>query len=361
MALEYEGYLMKSEGARRICEEVFKKVGMSPECAARVADCLLFADLRGVNTHGVSRVKSYVRCAQSGHYNAKAKPRVVRDLGGSIVIDADSAYGAYVGAMAMQMAIERAKTTGVALCAVNHSTHCGSLAYYTMMALEHNMIGFASTNSLPNVAPYGSRKAMMGTNPLCIAVPAKNRRPFVLDMATSVVARGNVINCAREGREIPLGWAIDIDGKPTTDPNRALAGASLPFGSYKGSGIAIALDILCGVLSGAGFGESVLSPETAEARGGANPNFGQVFCAVNIAFYQDVDAFKANMDEMIDGIKNCPKADGIEEIFIPGEPEFNKEEKIRKTGIPVAKGTFRELCEICRELDIPLNPEDYLL
>jgi LDH2 family malate/lactate/ureidoglycolate dehydrogenase len=335
MAVKFDSYTMSIEGHQKICRSVFKAAGMSEQCANEVADNLLFADLRGTNSHGITRLKLYTDNARSGYFNVKGEPEIISDRGATIHIDGHNGFGAHVSVFAMKKTIERAKELGIALCSVRHSTHFGAAAYYSMMALEHNCIGFALTNALPSVAHHASKRPQVGTNPLTIAFPAKRNRPYVLDMATSVVAGGNVINCAREGTPIPLGWACDKDGNPTTDPKAALSGYYLPLGGYKGSGIALAIDVLCGILSGGNYGLHITKADKMKEEEIKNgPGICHMFAAIDISFFCDPEEFKETMDRFIDELKEAPVAPGYDKIMVAGEPEFLNYEKYSKEGIP---------------------------
>jgi LDH2 family malate/lactate/ureidoglycolate dehydrogenase len=362
MAVEFDSYIISIEGHRKICNAVFSAAGMSEQCAREVSDNLLFADLRGTNSHGISRLKLYTDNAISGYWNVKGEPEVVADKGAAIQIDGHNGYGAHVSTYAMKKTIERAKETGIAICTVRNSTHFGAAAYYSMMALEHDCIGIASTNALPMVAHYASKIPMMGTNPLSITFPAERNYPFVLDMATSVVAGGNIVNCAREGKPIPLGWACDKDGNPTTDPNEAIKGFFLPFGSYKGSGIALAIDIICGILGRGCYGPHLR--KAGQLKGDdikKGPGISHMFAAIDISFFYDPGEFKKSMDTFIDEFKGAPAAPGYEKIMMPGEPEFLKYEKYSREGIPVAKENFRQICDICEYYGLDIDPHDYIV
>ena len=217
------------------------------------------------------------------------------------------------------------------------------------------MIGFSCTNGPPNMAPFGSREPILGTNPFSVAIPAGKHPPMILDVATSTVARGNILNAAKENRPIPDGWAMDKDGNPTNDPQLALQGSVLPFGGHKGSGIAIVIDAMCGILSGAAFGRHISkltgSPE------GKGADIGHFFMAIDIAALQDVDQFKVRMDQMIDELKGAEKSAGVSEILAPGELEVRKTRYNQENGIAVSGATLRELLALCSDLGV----EEHLL
>ena len=235
-----------------------------------------------------------------------------------------------------------------------------------MMALEENQIGLSFTNSLPFVAHYGSMKPCIGTNPLSITFPCGKYRPFVLDMATSVVARGNIINCAREGKDIPYGWACDETGHPTTNADAALKGYCLPLGAdrnYKGSGIALSIDILCGIINGGCAGLDVRPIFTlAEDELSKGPGIGHAFAAIDIDYFMDVEEFKARMDHYIEELKKAPLAPGFEEILMPGEPEFRQYDIHTARGsVEVALENLNEIKVITQKFCPEVNPEDYIL
>jgi LDH2 family malate/lactate/ureidoglycolate dehydrogenase len=366
MAVQFDSVRISLEGYRKICMSAFLALGMNDQCAAEVTDNLLFADLRGTNSHGMARMKQYTTQVGKGFILAKGEPEIVSERGGALVIDGHNGLGAHTSTFAMKKTIEKAKQGGMAFCTVRNSSHYGVAAYYSMMALKEGMIGLAFTNTLPFVAHYGSMKACTGTNPLSIAFPCAKNHDFVLDMATSVVARGNIVNCAREGKEIPLGWACDKNGYPTTDPNAALTGYCLPLGAdrnYKGSGICLAIDILCGLLSDGCSGLEV-RPVTSIApeRMHEGPGICHAFGAIDIGYFMDPDAFRARLDAYIDELKAAPLAPGFERIYMPGEPEALKyEANLAADSVEIAVENFHEVCEICAKLCPETDPKAFLV
>jgi len=362
MTMDCDHYRISSAGHQKICMTVLQKVGLSPQGAGEVSASLLFADLRGIDSHGISRLKLYTDNARTGYFNPSGEPEVVSDRGGAICIDGHNGFGAHIATFAMTKTIERARQIGIALCTVRHSTHFGAAGYYSMMALEHDCIGLALSNALPMVAPHASRRPQVGTNPLSVAFPTLRNRPYVLDMATSVAAGGKIVNHAREGKPIPLGWACDRDGNPTSDAREAMKGYYLPLGGYKGSGIALAIDMLCGVLSSGQYGLHIVkSSQLGPDRIQDGPGIGHLFAAIDIAFYRDPEAFKREIDAYIDEIKAAPTAPGFEEVLVAGEPEFILQEQIGKAGIPVARGSFQEICDVCAACGADIDPREYVI
>lgn len=342
------------DGVRHLCTEIFCAAGYPRQNAEFIAKSLVFADIRGVSSHGVARIKSYMERAQKENWNAD--PQITYNQKGAVcIIDGDDGFGSIVGTRAMEKAIEMAKEHGIGFCSVRRSAHYGMASYYPMLAAEAGMIGFSCTNGVSNLAHFGSREGMLGTNPFSMAVPMKGSAPMVLDVACSVTARGNISNCKREGKDIPLGWAIDAEGNPTTDPAKALVGAVLPFAGHKGSGIAIMIDVLCGILNHGVTSKHIREDKTC------GPNVGHTMIAIDIAAFEDPDEFDARMKAFAEELKSAKKAPGFQEIFMPGELEAQRSEYNIKNGIKMGRGAFTELCETCKEYGINEDPMQYII
>ena len=341
------------EGVEALCTKIFCAAGYPRQNAELIARSLVFADIRGVSSHGVARIKSYMERAKKEHWNAD--PHITFEGRGAVcIVDGDDGFGSIVGTRAMQKAVELAREHGVGLCAVRRSAHYGMASYYPMLAAQSGMIGFSCTNGVPNLAPFGAREGMLGTNPFSMAVPCLGADPVVLDVACSVTARGNIANAKREGRSIPSGWAIDREGSPTTDAAEALLGAVLPFGAHKGSGIAIMVDILCGILNG-----GVTSKHVREDPA-SGPNVGHTMLAIDISAFEPPAQFDARLKAYMQEIKSAARAPGVEEILLPGELEARKAVYNRAHGIRMGRGAFRELCQTCAEYGIPDDPAQYI-
>ncbi|HHY47399.1 MAG TPA: Ldh family oxidoreductase, partial [Firmicutes bacterium] len=265
---------------RRFSMEALAAVGAGDEEQSIVADSLLFADMRGITSHGVSKLPVYIKRVLAGSINPKAKPECVVSRGYVACIDGHNAFGQVAASVAMRHAIMLALSGGVGVVVVRNSNHFGAAGYFALMAASRNLIGVALSNANPTMAPWGGSRLLLGTNPIAIAVPTGDECPFVLDLACSTVSRGRIIEAARLGRPIPPGWALDKNGNPTTDPQEALRGQMAPLGGVKGSGLAEAVDILSGVLSGARFLSSVgpLYQDLDKPQG-----VGHFFAAVNVA------------------------------------------------------------------------------
>lgn len=332
----------------RFCLQLFEKVGV-PSAEAKVAvDNLIEADLRGVDTHGVTRIAIYIERLQSGAVKARPQMKILRETPVSALLDGDHGLGQVVSARAMEIAIQKARAGVVGLVGVRNSTHNGALAHFAMMAVKEDLIGIALTNTVPLMAPTGGNEAMIGNNPFAIAAPAGKEKPVVFDMACSIAARGKIILAAKKGEKIPLGWAIDKDGLPTEDAQAALEGLILPVGGHKGYGLALMVDVLSGVLTGANFGPGVGPLYNNPGVQG----IGHLLAAINIEAFMPLDEFKARMDRMIRDLKNCKKAKGTTEIFLPGEIEMGIEARRRREGIPLSRAVYDELCALGRRLGI---------
>jgi LDH2 family malate/lactate/ureidoglycolate dehydrogenase len=317
---------------------------------------LVASDLRGVDSHGVAHLNMfYARRIRLGIINLNPKPKIFSQTPVTATMDGDQGLGFVIGHHAMMEAIHRAEKTGAGFIAVRNSTHFAAAAGYAMMALEHDMIGIAMTNPTPEVVAPGSTKPAVGTNPLAVAVPAGKKPPFVLDMATSVVAAGKLRAAVREGISIPEGWAIDKEGKPLTDPTKRVRGEGglLPLGgtpklgSYKGFGLAVLVDILCSVLSGSSA--SILWKITPEAGGNLGNHF---FGALRIDSFLPLENFKKSMDEMIEAFEALPKLPGVKKIYAAGGYEAEIEKDRKANGIPLNAKVIEELQELAKELDI---------
>jgi LDH2 family malate/lactate/ureidoglycolate dehydrogenase len=330
----------KADWLREYCSAILEKLALSRDDGMTVADNLVEADLRGVDSHGVTRLAVYAERLEAGLVNPRPQIKIASKSPTAVLMDGDNGPGAVVGLKAMEEAIKRAKQYGIAWVGVNNSNHFGAASYYVMRAVEEKCIGLAITNAPPTMPPWGGKSPFFGTNPFAVAIPAGAERPIVLDMATSVTARGKIILAAKAGETIPLGMAIDSEGRPTTDPQAALAGAVLPFGGHKGYGISLLVDILTGLLTGATYAPNV---------GGLynNPNgiqnLGHGFAVISIDAFLPFPGFIDRMDHLIREVRNAPRAAGTERIYLPGEIEFELRDKNLAEGIALSPHTAREL------------------
>jgi len=331
-----------------------KKFGVPDEAAQITADMLVLTDLRGVDSHGVARLASiYINGLKEGRINPNPKPVISSQAPATVVIDGDRGLGFVIGHQAMTEAMRLAETEGIGFVSVRNSTHYGACASYVMMALEHDMIGISMTDAPLAVAPPGSNMPGIGTNPLAVAVPTGDKPPFILDMATSVVAAGKLEIARREGKSLPEGWAIDKEGNPLKDPEKRVRGEGglLPLGgepilrSYKGFGLAMVVEILCGMLAGMPATILKLAPEL---RGTA----GHFFGAIKVSSFSPLEDFKKSMDEMLEAIHKLPTLPGVEKIYTAGDYEAEIEKDRRANGIPLHPIVVSSLKEMAEEIGI---------
>jgi L-2-hydroxycarboxylate dehydrogenase (NAD+) len=335
----------------RFVAAAFEKLGVPPQDAAIAANVLVLADLRGVDTHGVIRFNPgswYVKWLRDGEMSPAPKIHIVSDAGSSALLDGDRGIGMVIGHRAMDLAIEKAKVSGVGMVGVCNSRHFGMSAYYAMQALAHDMIGIAMTNAGRQVVPTFGSEARFGTNPICFAAPAQKELPFVIDMATTTAAAGKLEVAARRGASIPLGWALDEKAQPTNDPRIAQKarlllplGGTREGGSHKGYGLAILVEILCGVLTG-----------TVTALNQNQDPRGHFFAAIKIDAFRPVNEFKSDMDRLINELKATPPIEGQERVYVAGEIEFETAKRRAETGIPLLGSVIKGLRDISQQLDI---------
>jgi LDH2 family malate/lactate/ureidoglycolate dehydrogenase len=323
---------VKGELLKEFTKEVFMRVGMTPEDAEIEANALIWANLRGVDSHGVLRIPWYVDNADKGIMNPRPDIRIVKETPATLLIDADRAFGPIVTVAAMNRAMEKAQKVGIGWVIIRNLTHQGALGFYSDMAAKKDMAGIVFVCSPPNMAPYGAKAPGVHNSPISISIPAKQHSPLRLDMATSVVAGGKMLLARDKGTSIPEGWALDKDGNPTTDPEKVTC--YLPFGGFKGSGLAMMFECLSSVMAGNPLLGPVLSgvetssqAQDGKAAEGVSQRYvgrgrqNSVVAAINISMFTDVESYKENIDTMIDGVKALPKVEGVKEIFVPGEPE----------------------------------------
>ena len=315
------------------------ELGLPETDAALAANSLVQADLWGHPSHGLMRLFWYGARLQSKAINATPNIKMCTDAGALSVIDGDAGMGQVVAQQAMQSATERAQTFGIGAVAVRNSGHFGTAMYFTRQVAMQGCIGFLSTNASPAMAPWGGREKRIGTNPWSWAAPAGKFPPMMLDIANTAVARGKLHVAKAKGEAIPECWAMDADGNITTDAAAGIAGTILPMAGHKGYGMATMVDVLSGILAGGSFGKSITGPYVEEGISGA----GHLVIAIDIAACRPLSDFIADMEALISELKSTPRADGVPEIFYPGEPEARSETEKRATGIPLAQATLREL------------------
>lgn len=340
------------------------KLGVPLEDARVTAEVLVSADLRGIDSHGVARTRRYVQGLRDGVMVARPEIRVVHETGVTALLDGGAGLGQVVGVRAMRLAMDKAAAVGAGFVAVRNSNHYGIAGYYSMMALDKDLIGISMTNAAPLVVPTFGRDSILGTNPLSVAVPAGSERPFVLDMATGVVTRGKLEEYERHEEPLLPGWATDSRGLPTSDASEVLrnlvarrgggilplGGAGEELGGHKGYGLALLVDILCGVLSGAGYTASVYSKD--ESGRPLPANIGHFFGALKVDGFRPLSEFRDSMDDIVRVLRSSAKAEGQDRIFIHGEKEWEMTDERMAVGILLHPKVIADLRALGAELDV---------
>ena len=348
----------RAETLKLFGKEGMIRAGLDPEDADVFIDGLILADLRGVSSHGITRLSTYSKRVASGVIAPKARVTALQEKDSTLLLDAGNGMGIPAAEQAMEWCIRKAAEHGCCFAAVRGGNHFGIGAHFSMMAAEKGMIGFAVSNSEAAVVPTGGSRPMLGTNPLSVAIPAGRYAPVVLDMATSVVARGKVVLAQKNGESIPEDWGVDRDGVPTTDPAKILDGGSmLPFGGPKGYAISLIIDILCSCVAGAlncrttpHFWDDFEHPQ----------NIGFFLGAIDIGGFLDLDTFKGRIDQMLDEFKACPTKPGVPEVLLPGEIEQRNYERRIKEGIPLTEAVVADLKRTGESFGVSF-PEDAVI
>jgi LDH2 family malate/lactate/ureidoglycolate dehydrogenase len=359
--------VVQAEPLTIFCQRAFQAIGVSPGDAALTAEVLVTANLRGTDSHGVARLRRYVDGLRQGVMRAHPEVRSLHETPLTALLEGDGGLGQPIGVRAMRLAIAKAEAQGAGFVAVRNSNHYGIAGYYAMMALEHDLIGLSLTNSGCYVVPTFGREAILGTNPISVAVPTGQERPFLLDMSTAVITLGTLEVYNRRDQELLAGWATNAQGESTTAPeevlynlaNRAgggimpLGGIGEEHGGHKGYGLAMLVDILCGVLPGAGYLDHIyLKDEDGRP---LPANVGHFFGALRIDAFRPLIDFQAMMDVFIQRARSSAKAKGQSRIFIHGEKEFEMAEERQREGIPLGPRVVASLREIASELNLEFN------
>lgn len=333
---------------------LFAAAGVPPEDAALVAETLVKADLWGHSSHGVLRAPWYLDRIAHGVMTPVTQPERVVDAGAIALWDGKDGIGQVITRDAMLAAIAKAKQHGVGIVSVRYSNHHGALGYYTRLAAQAGCIGMLAANGGPAMAPWGGRTKVLGNNPWSIATPAGKHPPIVLDMANTLVARGKIFLARQKGVAIPEGWAIDAEGRPTTDPVAALGGVILPMAEHKGYAITLMMDVLAGALSGSQMLTGVNSPFHTDRRSGS----GHFVLALDVGRFGPLAEYETRIEAMIAEIKAAPRATGVAEIFYPGEMEARNEARHLAEGLDLPNKTIRDLAESAERLGVAM-PEEW--
>ena len=350
----------RASDLRRFGERALGAIDVPSQAAALVAESLVQADLRGVSTHGVVRLPSYCDEVGEGIVDARARPAVVADHGGAaVLVEGAHAFGAVTATLCLDLAVQRALRFGVGAVSARHCAHFGAAAHYALRAAGRGCVALVASNTPAVMAPYGGAEPAIGNNPFAVAAPTPpGRPPFVLDMAQSVVARGRIKLAEMAGRTIPEGWAVDQEGCATTEPTAALAGALLAFGGYKGSGLALVVEILTSVLAG-----SILGPEmiNTSMTGAVVPRQGakvgspsQLFLVLDPEAFAGREAFADGIGRLADAITGVAPAPGFDEILLPGDLEHRAAIEAEQAGVPLAATTVQLLSGLAGSLSVPM-------
>lgn len=331
--------IFSAEELLAFAERSYRALDVPAESAKLLADTLVQADLWGHQSHGVMRTFWYGDRFVTGAMKRDVEPEWAMDAGALAVLDGRDGIGQVITKLAMQDAIRRAKIHGIGAVSVRNSGHFGTAMYFTRMAAAEGCIGFLSTNASPAMAPWGGREKTVGNNPWSVAAPAGRHAPMVLDIANTAVARGKLYLARQRGEPIPDTWAMDLDGNPTTDPVAGIAGTILPMAGHKGYAISTMMDVLSGVLSGSGFGPQVNGPYQADEPS----NVGHLAMAIDIARCRPLADFNVDMERMIKGLKGTPRAEGVDEIYYPGELETRADAENRRNGVRLPQDTLVDL------------------
>lgn len=346
--------------------QLFEKMGCPTADAKAVAELLIRAELRGLSSHGMMRVKDYFLLVEAGRINTKPNVRIVHETPSTATVDGDNALGPVAAKRSMEIAIEKAKNVGTGWVATKGSNHFGIAGYYAMMALEHDMVGISMTNANPLVAPTNSTSKFLGTNPIAVAFPTQHQPAFVADFATTPIARGKLAIMGKKGQSIDYGFVQDKHGNPSTNPDILLdGGAILPLGgsadhgSHKGYCMGSLIDIFSSVFSGANFGPFV-PPQVAYLpllEKSVGEGLGHFFGAMRIDAFRPASEFKMKMDEWIETFRGAESIQGQPKVMIPGDPERLNEERITKEGIALIAPVIKDLADIASKLNVPFRAE----
>ena len=325
--------------AKTFTQSILTGNGVSPQNAKIIADCLVLADLRGVDTHGTNRIPSYMERIRQGVLNASASPSLTQITPVVAQVDGQNGFGFPAAQAGMARAVEMAREFGIGFVSVKHSNHFGMSAWVVQQALDAGMMSLVFTNSSPALPVWGGREKLMGVSPLACGAPAGKECPFILDMAPSVAARGKIYKAKRRGEKIPSDWALDAEGRQTDDPEAALGGVMLPMGGPKGSALAVMMDVFSGVLSGSAFAGHVTNPYDPSR----SADVGHFLVAIKPDLFMGLDDFKARMDYLYQRVVGCEKMAGVDRIYYPGEIEQITQDERLKTGIPYVQAEIDAL------------------
>ena len=354
-------FYLKVEQLHSFMIEVFTRIGVPEEDAAICADILIASDKKGIESHGIGRLKMYYDRIKLGIQNPITQLDIIRDKKTAAVWDVNNGMGHVAAYKAMQKSIEKAREYGMGSVAVRNSSHFGICAYYAEMATKNDMLGFVFTNARPSICPTHGVSPLLGTNPICFGAPTSLPYPFIYDAATSISQRGKIEQLAREESSTPSGWAIDSEGKPHTDTQQLLkdlvsqdaallplGGASEESGSHKGYGLATMVEILCASLQGGSFLNQLLGKD---ATGQPAPyRLGHFFMAINIDFFTELNEFKASTTQILNQLQASKLMPGQKRVYVAGEKEYYQELEVQKRGVPIVPNLAKNIRTMQEEL-----------
>ncbi len=342
--------LMAHGALQEFMAKIFEGAGMPPEDAKIEAEILVWANLRGVDSHGVLRIEWYLELIDKGIMNVKPNIKLEKETPATFIMDADHALGPIVTTKAMNLAIAKARNVGIGWGMIRNTTHQGAMGYYPLMAAQQGLAGIAIVNGPPSMAPFGASAMGVHNTPIAICVPGRDRKPLLFDVALSVAAGGKLRLAKDKNIPIPLGWTLDKEGKPTTDPHKA--SILLPIAGPKGSGLALMLECLTGLM----VGDPLLEPSLKKVPGSDKHRQHGIVAAIDIAQFTDVEAFRDHADGIVGELKKLPKADGHSEILVPGEFEDRMYAERARDGVPLPAGTVDKLVVVSKRFGVTLPP-----
>lgn len=338
--------VISADRLKEICNTLLSKVGVNTDNRDIITDSIVEANLHGIDTHGIAILPTYLERIRRGATKPNPNVKIIKEGTSFSVFDGDNGLGAVTGVKAVEKAVKESKTKGAYICLCRNNNTFGSAFYYNLLAAKEGMVGITMCNAPSSMPPWGGKKILLGTNPISIAVPVEGKNPIVLDMATSAAAKSKIYLARDKGEKIPLGWALDKDGNPTTEPEEALKGFILPLGGHKGYGLALMIDILAGVLSGAGSLDEVGSLHNRMDRG---QNVGFLFIVINPELTTGKEEFSESIQELTRKIKECPTLEEGKSVILPGEIEKIKRSDRLKNGIPIPASIMKQLNELLKD------------
>ncbi|WP_165769158.1 Ldh family oxidoreductase [Virgibacillus profundi] len=337
---------IQKENHNQLIIDILTKVGLSNEQAEMASKIMNYADIRGIDSHGLILLKTYVERIRNKIISKEPIYKWFQKTTVISLLDGDHGIGHFLGNLAMEEAIKTAKKNSLGLVLVKNATHYGASGYYTELAAKHGMIGITTTNTMPLMAPTGGAERVLGNNPISFSVPREGEDPVVVDIATSVVAAGKLILQNQKNEPIPEGWALDKNGKPTTDPFEGYEGGGtlLPIGNHKGYALSFIMDVLAGVLSGSGYGKKV-----------GHSDIGFIMMAIDIEQIMPREQFNIRLDDFITMVKGAKKANKNNSIYLPGEIEYSKKKEREKHGVTINENLYKELKQLISDLELSVD------